>query len=944
MKINFSPKITKFNKISIFFIIFIFIDLIKYSKENITITKIENFTSNILTWNINESYIYYIDIQEYKVGEENVLQILHENKTILTNTIILEIDESFLNDNNIDNIKVLDNITHKNIIKYRDRKSQNYLEIVFNKIENKNNYVLYIIPNVPKNVTQVFFHLSTPIPQFNIYKDHIDNGNVFNETFYIDNKIEKFFKFNLKNISLQNANVIFFVNDNYISDFYRNTISTNLIKGRIYILEKNSTIQLNHTIYLALLGEIGKTTIQIFLDYHDIKYSYVKLNDGNSFYFEQLNCKKDFYIINHYDNNNNYKKPFNLQIIPLYGDYKLTYYDNIQNVTELFEPNNEMNVTEKIKNLTNNYYYSILKLSCKTPTLLKLKYVQIDFINNINMTDGKEITTFMNYNYFKNNYIVANDPSRIYKFYFGIIGESEFYNETQITLFLGGHSDYLTTIPIKISKGQTYYRKKDIYYEKNVKDNKLEFQVYVGAYIKAYLISNQYYENIVSGLTKINSETKAISFKVRKDVIFDYFVMKSYSHNHKKFNCEYELKIVEPEYIENGKVMLGIDGIQEFKKEIIVKFNNPYGKFNSRIKEEDYVYLLVSFNIKKEDFYPIYIDIRYYSNNKIINIEQSEPKILLIQKEYKIFGDKNINEKNKILLNINKCNSTKDYFIKNYYENNDNIIIEEKISKNRNIIFYDNIFNNTNLLLYSNDVTDIKTDNNNLKNPILQATYYENGDLYMNYFSINESLYDLIKITNDYKISYKDNRKTITFSWNDYISNKDIINNLQVNYSLFILPVNSPINTVCQMSLIPPNITIINNNRFEYELSKGKYKVSIIASVKNNEFPIITFYDWLNIDVPKRINFLIIIYISIGVVVLIIGIVLIIFCKKKIKKDDINNIRLSRDSRMISMAKFLGYDEQEEKVLINNEENDDNIMNNYSKNDSNSLNNNDYQE
>ena len=942
MKINFSPKLIKFNKISIFFLISIFIDLFKYSKENITITKIENFTSNIFAWNINESYIYYIDIRDYKVGDENVIQILHENKNILTTTIILEIDESFLNDN--DNIKVLDNITHKNIIKYRDRKNQNYLEIVFKKKENQNNFVLYVIPDVQKNETQVYFHLSAPIPQFNIYKDHIDNGNVFSETFYIDNKIEKFFKFNLTNISLQNANVIFFVNDNYISDFYRNTISTGFIKGRIYILEKNSTVQLNHTIYLALLGEIGKTTIQIILDYHDIKYSYVKLNDGKSFYFEKLNCKKDLYVINHYENNE-YKKAFHLQIIPLYGDYKLTYYDDIQNLRELFETNNELNVTEKIKSLKNNYYYSIFKLSCKTPTLIKLEYIKIDVINNINITDGKEITTFMTRNLFQNNYIIANDPSSLYKFYFGIIGESEIYNETEITLsFASGMSNYMTNIPKKMKNGASYYRKKDIYYEKNVKDNKFDLQTYGGVYIKTYLISNQYYENIVSGLTKINSETKAISFKVRKDIIFDYFVMKLYSHNHKRFNCEYELKIVEPEYIENGKVMLGIDGKQEYKKEIIVKFNNPYGKFNSRIKEEDYVYLLVSFNIKSEDFYPIYIDIRYFSNNKIINIEQSEPKILLIQKEYKIFGDKNTIEKNKILLNINKCNLTKDYFIKNYYENNDNIIIEEKISKNRNIIFYDNLYNNTNLLLYSNDVTDIKSDNNNIKNPILQATYYENGDLYMNYFSVNESLYDSIKITNDYKISSKDNRKSVTFSWNDYISNKDIINNLQVNYSLFILPVNSPINTVCQMSLIPPNMTIINYNKFEYELPQGKYKVSIIASVKNNEFPIITFYDWLKIDVPKRINFLLIVYISIGIVILIIGIVLIIFCKKKINKDDLNNTRLSRDSRMISMAKFLGYDEQEEKVLINNEENDDNIMNIISKNDSNSLNNNDYQE
>ena len=37
----------------------------------------------------------------------------------------------------------------------------------------------------------------------------------------------------------------------------------------------------------------------------------------------------------------------------------------------------------------------------------------------------------------------------------------------------------------------------------------------------------------------------------------------------------------------------------------------------------------------------LYIDIRYYYNDKIVSIEETKPKILLDKKEYKIYGNKN---------------------------------------------------------------------------------------------------------------------------------------------------------------------------------------------------------------------------------------------------------------------------------------------------------------
>ena len=210
----------------------------------------------------------------------------------------------------------------------------------------------------------------------------------------------------------------------------------------------------------------------------------------------------------------------------------------------------------------------------------------------------------------------------------------------------------------------------------------------------------------------------------------------------------------------------------------------------------------------------------------------------------------------------------------------------------------------------------------------------------MNYFSIKESLFNSIKITQNYKISYKDDLTTITLTWNDFITNKNIINNLYVNYSLYILPQNSPINTICQMSFVPPNISIINNNKYEPKLPKGQYKVGIIVSVINDEFPITTFYDFSSIDVPQRINILLIVIIAVAIV-LIIAIIILILWKKRRNKDILNNFRISK-SGMISMASILDREESEEKLLINKDNPDeDNVNKKEIKNSDGSINNND---
>ena len=81
------------NRIPIIFQ-FLFLSLLIISKQDYNITKLDNFSVLETTWNISENYIYYIDIQQYKVGDENVLQVLYEDKNLTTHLFSSELNES----------------------------------------------------------------------------------------------------------------------------------------------------------------------------------------------------------------------------------------------------------------------------------------------------------------------------------------------------------------------------------------------------------------------------------------------------------------------------------------------------------------------------------------------------------------------------------------------------------------------------------------------------------------------------------------------------------------------------------------------------------------------------------------------------------------------------------------------------------------------------------
>ena len=904
------------------------------------IKKLNIYSVTSDSWKVNTSYIYYIDIHSYKMNEENVFQLLNDNVYLINNITVSEIDESFITENNSEIIKK-ETFSRKHHVKLRVAPKKYYFEVIIKKtFIDQNYFVVMIEPANFQNNSEVVLTISSMVQNIEIKKKDISNGKIFSIDHIMDAKIERFIKYTFHNISLEKSNLIFFVADKYVSCFYKKTITSVVNRTRLFMLTKNSTQETDHVIYLSLLGPANKTKFSIMLDDHDVSFIYSSNRLLTYFYIERLNCTNDFYIFEMYSSSDDErsKKIYYLDIDSIYGDYEMIFYENIgSNISNIFTPYNntyEIISERSIKRINSDTTMDVLKLTCKKPTFLKVKYLEENV--KVKIKEGQEkILHFSknneDYMIHTGNTITTSDINREYKFYFGYYKLDK--NAKNMTTSFG--TDIKGYFTYNSINNQNPYAIIDIYHEKERSVKYFTVNVlYEELYYRIYLISNQYYKNIVGGITKLNSDEKIFAFKIRKDIIFDYFTLRAYSFNKSnKISLDYDIRIVPKIFIEKDKVMVGMNPVKSYrKKEIYLRYSNPYDKFNSKIEEDDFVYLLGSF-ITTEEFFPIYVDIRYYYNNSVITLEPSEPKVVSNNKEYKIFGGKNNNETEKVLININKCNCSKNYSIRTFYENENNLIIEENITEERTFLFHDNLFNNTKIFFNENKTGEINNDNEGEESK--QNINYKKGDLYMNYFPINKELYNTIKINKDFSISYEDKYNSTLFTWNNYILNNN--KEYPVNYSIYILPKTSQINTICQMSLIPPNISLINHNSYECYLNKGEYKISIIASVVNKDFPLTTHYDLLELEIPNKYNIkLIIIFSALGLILIISVIIFIIYCRKRKKTLNLDDIDVTRKSRLLSVAKAIGLEGEQDIEIFKNDEEDDfpnqNIINGNKRN------------
>ena len=106
--------------------------------------------------------------------------------------------------------------------------------------------------------------------------------------------------------------------------------------------------------------------------------------------------------------------------------------------------------------------------------------------------------------------------------------------------------------------------------------------------------------------------------------------------------------------------------------------------------------------------------------------------------------------------------------------------------------------------------------------------------------------------------------------------------NIPTNYSIYVLPKNSVVNTICQLHLIPSNKSVININEVAIKLKEGEYKISIIAKITDKDIPFEIRYDTLELKVVKKMNLILIIFLGVLGLAFILFILFIIFWKKKI--------------------------------------------------------------
>ena len=906
-----------------FLIIIIAFEIVIYSNcisDNITITKINPGFTNV-TWIDNTPYLYYIDIKDYYLEEENVVEFIfgYKNTTQDMSIRLLTTDrtEEEIKKGLIIPIEE-DQSKFKKIKKTLTSDFYVYVNNFKKTSKDQTFFLIYIIPKKIQKNSYNLISLSNRIQNYTFTNENFENNTIAKQNLKIRRNVEDFYKFIFKDISVKEQNIVIFLKEYNIICFYKDEI--NIIgfqSNRMFLIEKNSTNKTNHVIFLSGMGEVGEIDVEIALIKNDIIF--LKERIDVPFYLENLKYGEDIYIVENYGKLNTYNSTiYNLSVIPFYGDYTLTLYSsyNTIDLEDLFNNTNGTIIDKSINAVsgTSNFY----RLSCASPCALKFGYIHHK-LDNSDLKEGDFLIRYVKtQNFEEEKYnLILKDVTKVYYLFYELYGNVSDYNNKPTNYAI---ANYINLYFGYDSYEALYHNKKnhsrEIYYSPNYKYlPEIRFHSMTGFFIKFYLTSNSLYYNIIEGLNVIDLSKKNLAFKMRRDILYDYVLINIYSHDkeHYTVGLFYDVKIISPEKIDiKGRVLCELPTKGQIRsKEIKLKYSNPYNKYNSKIKDDELVVIVFNFPLKEVIGFPIIFEVKYFYNDSIVNIPYKEATIIELNKEYKIYSEKEYATNSYIIFNMNKCNLNKNYSINTFYESLNNIIWKNELIEKRSIILHNNIYNNSCIKLeeiIQNNTNDSIINNDKLKiNSIFPPTnYLTNDDIYMNYFTINESLLNFDKITNDFSIKYENNKDIIYIKWLPYISKDSDLPELAIQYNLYIFPENSKVNSICQMSLIPPNYTVINKTEYDFSLPKGKYRINIIASVLNNEFPLITFYDELYIKVSQSIKNIIYIVMSVSIVFLFMFL-FSLYIMNKYKKNERRSI--SRNTFWISLV------EQRESVM-----------------------------
>ena len=845
------------------------------------------------TWKIGKFHEYYLDISKYELNEENVLEIYLKNEILdlgLINLYLLSTD--------ISDTELIKNGTikpnpekdiyplNKNNIKYEHINYEYYLFIPFKKTSASKKFLIISIKNIIKTDIEALIYISRRIPIININKKNQDSAFLYSKEIEVKDDIRFYYKIDLRKVDLIKNNVYIFIkkienNDRVLEVNYYCDFSLESSEYDVFIIEKNT-----HNFSYILMGikrsiyyKKGKyVNISIRIDDNAFYLIKNKYRENVKLYIQDIKCDKNIFVIEDYlgDNVHYYENYKFLSNFKLYGNYTIKYYNSIKDLDfEKFDKEHDkakIDYSSPLKGYVNVYI-----IKCIFPSAFYFEiFTQDNFPDHVNVGDSIKTILYPDVGYYREIFIENSNYFDIYKVHVEILDNAPENRSLNCKFPYFKQKEYIT-----IKEPEKYHS--EIFYL-----GPYETSFSIGSYeymlLNYYLTSNHLFHNIIEGKTKIDKSISNTALKIKKDIYFDFIKI--------KIKCEtnikgyYELKLINNKDIEDesNAVMVGLPQVaMPFSSLVHLNISNPYNKFDqiSSFDEKDnFYYLLFSFEIKDDN--PIYLDIEYIHNDQNITLHSIKSEIIIPQTEYEFFsygGD--YKTKDKILFNINKCNNLANFTLVNYYENKENIISKVPIVEPHQTILIDNYHYKGKFIITKESGKEQELN----ESLIFPANYYHKGDILLNFFSIESSKLKEIKFNNDFSISYEEETwDNITFKWNHYAfreSNNNKIN-IPTNYSIYVLPKNSVVNTICQLHLIPSNKSVINSNEVAIELKEGEYKISIIAKIIDNDIPFEIRYDTLELKVVKKMNLILIIFLGVFGLAFILFILFIIFWKKKI--------------------------------------------------------------
>ena len=207
------------------------------------------------SWEIGKFYEYYINISNYELNEENILEIYGINSEINSNDI-----EIYLLFTDITDTELIKNGTIKpdaknpknkytiisDNIKFDSLTQKNYFFFPFKKSAKSQKFLIILIKNVLDEL-QTFFYISKRIPTINIEQINPNNIEIYSKEIKVRNDIRLYYKIDIRKINLIKNNVYFYIGDEEMKNkskslevnYYTNLSSLELYDYNFFIIEKN---------------------------------------------------------------------------------------------------------------------------------------------------------------------------------------------------------------------------------------------------------------------------------------------------------------------------------------------------------------------------------------------------------------------------------------------------------------------------------------------------------------------------------------------------------------------------------------------------------------------------------------------------------------------------------------------------------------------------------